>query len=124
MIINQLMIFFIISFLSEIISNILPFTFPASLMSMVILFILLSTKILSIDKIEKVGVFLQKNIALFFIPPSISLVDEFPYIKDKILPILFISLISFLLTFFSTLYTANLVTKIQERIKKNGRYNK
>lgn len=46
--------------------------------------------------------------------------DEFETIKDKLFPILFISFVSFLLTFLATAYTVKLVIKIQERIQKNG----
>lgn len=53
MIIRQLTILFLISFFSEIISSFLPFTFPTSLMAMVILFILLATKILNIKKLKQ-----------------------------------------------------------------------
>ena len=118
MIIRQLTILFSISFLSEIISKFLPFTFPSSLMAMVILFILLATKLLNINSIQNVGTFLQNHIAIFFIPPAISLMDEFSYIKDKLIIILIISFISFLITFLSTAYTVKLVIKIQERFKK------
>ena len=120
MIIRQLTILFSISFLSEIISNFLPFTFPASLMAMILLFILLISKLLNINNIETVGQFLQNHIAIFFVPPAISLMDEFETIKDKLFPILFISIVSFLLTFLSTAYTVKLVIKIQERIQNNG----
>ncbi|WP_317367593.1 CidA/LrgA family protein [uncultured Tyzzerella sp.] len=120
MVIKQLTILFFISFLSELISSLLPFTFPASLMAIIILFILLYSKLLGMKNIETVGEFLQKHIAIFFIPPAISLMDEFPYIKDKLIPILFITVVSFLLTFLSTAYTVKIVIKIQERIQKNG----
>ena len=121
MIIRQLTILFSISFLSEIISKFLPFTFPSSLMARVILCILLATRLLNINYVQDVGTFLQNYIAIFFIPPAISLMDEFSFIKDKLIPILIISFISFLLTFLSTAYTVKLVTKIQERFKKNER---
>lgn len=118
MIIRQLLLLFSISFLSKLICDFLPFTFPASLMAMVILFVLLATKILKINYVEDVGDFLQKHIAIFFIPPAVSIMNEFSYIKDKLFPLLFISFISFLLTFLSTAYTVKLVIKLQERIGK------
>lgn len=124
MIIRQLTILFSISFLSEIISSFLPFTFPASLLAMLILFVLLATKLLNIKYIENVGNFLQHNISIFFIPPAVSLIDEFPYIKEKILPILIISVISFFLTFLATAYTVNITIKLQERVRKNGKHIK
>lgn len=121
MIIRQLTILFSISFISEIISNFLPFTFPTSLLAILILFILLATKLLNIKYVQNVGDFLQTHIAIFFIPPAVSLIDQFPYIKEKIFPILIISIVSFLLTFVATAYTINLTIKLQERIQKNGK---
>lgn len=121
MIVRQLTILFFISFVSEIISNFLPFVFPASLMAMLLLFILLASKILKVEKIETVGAFLQNNIAIFFVPPAVSLIDEFEKIKSNIVAIFIISFISFLLTFLATAYTVNLVIKIQERKNKNAR---
>lgn len=121
MIIKQLTILFSISFLSELISNFLPFTFPSSLIAMIILFLLLYTKLLNIKNVQTVGEFLQNHIAIFFIPPAISLMDEFDYIKDKLIPILFITIVSFLLTFLATAYTVKFIIMVQERIQKNGK---
>ncbi len=120
MIIKQLTILFSISFLSELISNFLPFTFPSSLIAMIILFLLLYTKLLNMKNVQTVAEFLQNHIAIFFIPPAISLMDEFDYIKDKLIPILFITIVSFLLTFLATAYTVKFIIMIQERIQKNG----
>lgn len=124
MIIRQLSLFLLISFISQIISSFLPITFPASLFAMLFILILLILKILPIHSIEKVGIFLQQNLALFFIPPAVSIMEYSSTIKSQIVPILFISIISFFLTFISTAYTVKLVIYIMERSKKNERNSK
>lgn len=118
-IIIQLTILFSISFISEVISSLIPFTFPSSVLAMIILFILLVTKLLKLNQIETVATFLQKNMAMFFLPPVLALTEEYVYIKDIIFPILTISFISFFITFFMTYSSVIIVTKIQERYKKN-----
>lgn len=124
MIIRQLSLFLLISFISQIISSFLPITFPASLFAMLFILILLILKILPINSMEKVGIFLQQNLALFFIPPAVSIMEYSSTIKSQIVPILFISIISFFLTFISTAYTVKLVIYIMERSKKNERNSK
>ncbi len=116
-ILKQLGILFLLSFLCELISSFLPFTFPASVLAMIILFILLATNLIKEKYIEETSFFLQKNMALFFIPPAVSIIDEFNIFKDKIFQIIFISFISFLITFIATAFTVNLVIKIQSKFK-------
>lgn len=116
-ILQQLGILFLISFLCELVSSFLPFTFPASVLAMIILFILLATNLIKEKYIEETSSFLQKNMALFFIPPAVFIIDEFNLFKDKIFQIIFISFISFLITFTITAFTVNLVIKIQSKFK-------
>lgn len=117
-ILKQLMILFSISFLCEYISSILPFSFPSSVLSIIILFLLLVLKFIKIKHIEEVGLFLQKNMSLFFVPPAVAIIDEFSIFKDKFFIIIFISFISFLVTFIVTAFTVNLVIKIQNKLNK------
>lgn len=116
-ILNQLGIYFLLSFLCELISKFIPFTFPSSVLAMVILFILLWLNFLKENQIEETSSFLQKNMALFFIPPAVLIIDEFSLFKDKIFQIILISFISFLITFIVTAFTVNLVIKIQNKFK-------
>lgn len=116
-IVRQLLLLFALSFISEVISQALPFIFPSSLMSMLFLFFLLTSKYLKVKDIEPVGVFLQKNISIFFIPPAVNLINEWDFIKDKFLILIFISIVSFIVTFFVTGFTATLIINIQDKIK-------
>ncbi len=114
---RQLLLLFFVSFVSEIISGFLPFIFPSSLMSMLMVFMFLYFKFVKLEEIEPVGTFLQKNISIFFLPPAVSLIEEWDFIKDKIFVLLFISVVSFVVTFFVTGVTANIVINMQEKAK-------
>lgn len=116
-ILKQLTILFSISFLCEIISGFLPFTFPASVLSLLVLFLLLLSNLIKLKDVEEVGSFLQNNMAIFFVPPAVAIVDDFNLFKDKVFQILFISFVSFLITFAVTALTVNLVIKIQNKFK-------
>lgn len=118
---QQLLLLFSISFISEILSNLLPFIFPSSLMAMLLLFILLLSKYIKIKDIEPVGVFLQKHISIFFIPPAVNLIDEWDFIKDKFLILIFISVVSFLVTFLVTGFTATLIINLQEKLENKNK---
>ncbi|MFI3231517.1 MAG: CidA/LrgA family protein, partial [bacterium] len=77
---RQLLLLFFVSFISEVISGFLPFIFPSSLMSMLLVFGFLCFKLVKLEDIEPVGVFLQKNISIFFLPPAVSLMEEWDFI--------------------------------------------
>lgn len=114
-ILRQFLILFLISFISEIISSLAPFVIPSSLIGMIILFLLLLSNIIDIKNIKTVGDFLQQNIAIFFVPASISLIDEIDFIKNNFFVLFAISFISFVVAFLVTAYSAMFVAKIQER---------
>jgi holin-like protein len=63
-------------------------------MGMLILFILLNTKIIKLEKIEDVSDFFLKNIGIFFIPPGVGLLASWGIIKQNGLVILLTTVIS------------------------------
>lgn len=120
-ILKQLTILFTICFFSEIIVSFFPFSFPASVFAIIVLFLLLLFKIIKQYSIDEVCNFLQNNMALFFIPPAISILEEFHIFKNKIIYIIIISFISFIITFIVTAFTINFVIFIQKKLIK--KYN-
>lgn len=118
-ILTQIGIVLGICFLGEIISSVLPFTFPSSVISMIILFIFLITKILKTEHIKEKSDFLLKNMAFFFIPAGVGIMSNFEFIKNSIFQILIICLITTVLTFASTAFTVKAVLKFQEKRRGN-----
>ncbi|MDD4571043.1 MAG: CidA/LrgA family protein [Clostridia bacterium] len=112
--IRELTILFGICLAAELIANIMPFTMPANILGMVLLFVLLCTKVIKTEHINATSDFLLHNMAFFFIASGISLMDSFVLIKDTVLIFLFICLFSTVVTFAATAYTVTLVTHIQK----------
>ena len=71
-ILKQLLLLLVICLAGEGIAQVLPFAFPASVISMLILFALLLTGVLKLAQVQDVTSFLTGNMAFFFISPIIS----------------------------------------------------
>lgn len=71
-IIKQVGIIFSICCISVLIEQYLPFAFPASVIGMILLFLLLLTGLLKIDHIREKSDFLLANMAFFFIPAGVK----------------------------------------------------
>ena len=86
-ILMQTAVLLLICFAGEGISLVLPFAFPSSVISMILLFILLATKIIKLKQIEEVTGFLTKNMAFFFLPAGVEILENYKPVADKILPL-------------------------------------
>ena len=67
----QLAIVFALCLLGEAIAQLLPFPFPASVISMILVFLLLLQGQLKVYHIRKQTDFLLDNMAFFFIPAAV-----------------------------------------------------
>jgi holin-like protein len=106
----------------ELLSGLLPFAFPASVLSMILLFLLLSFKLLHPDHIREKADFLLKNMSFFFIPAGVAIMEQFPILSGSLLPFLLICFLSTILTFLSVALTVRLVLFLQKKAK-GGRDN-
>lgn len=113
---TQVVVLFGICLLGEAISIILPFAFPGTVISMILLFILLCCKFLKTDHIRSFSDFLLKNMALFLIPPGVDIISSLELLKKNILPFLLIVLISTVLTFAAAAYTVQGVIRLQNKL--------
>lgn len=111
----QISIVFGICLIGQGIQTILPFPFPGSVISMIILFVLLLCKIIKVHHIRVKAEFLLKNMAFFFIPAGVAIMDNYACMRDSILPLLLVCFISTILTFASTAYTVKGVIALQNR---------
>ncbi|MCH4886087.1 CidA/LrgA family protein [Acidaminobacter sp. JC074] len=98
--------------ISDLISSFI--VIPGNLIGMGILYILLSLKIVTVDYIKTAGDYLLKHMSLFFIPFGVSILLYFELIKDEIIAISVITLVS---TAFSMWLAAKVVDKFVGRSK-------
>lgn len=111
----QFLIIFSICFIGEIISAILPFAFPSSVIAMFILLILLLFKWIEIKDIKEFSDYLLKNMAFFFIPSGVSILKYTSAFEGIVLPFLLVCIITTFITFFMTSMTVRFTMKLMKR---------
>ena len=117
-ILKQIGFIFGICLVGQIIAELIPVPFPGSVMSMVLLFILFLLNWANPEKLKNVNDFLLENMSFFFVPSAVSIITKYDLIKNSIVQILIICVVSFVVTFAVTAYTVTFVMKIQERFRR------
>lgn len=117
-IIEQICVVMAICLVAEGISAILPFPFPASVLSMVLLFLLLAAKVLRPDHLREKSEFLLSNMALFFVPACVGILKYKDALLQNLLPILLICVLTTPLVFFVTGHVVQLTMRLLD--KKRG----
>ena len=116
----QIAIIFLICISGQIISLFLPFPFPGNIIAMVLLFILLFAKVIKPEKIQDFTGFLLGNMAFFFVPAGVSILESYPIMKENILPIFLICFFSTIITFLTTVAVVKLVVTLQKKYQKGA----
>lgn len=118
-VLKQLFVLFAVCLAGECVSALLPFTFPASVASMVLLLLLLACKALKPAQLEQTGGFLLENMALFFVPVCVGVLEYWDVVLQNLWPILLISLLTTPLVFLVTGHVVQLTIRLMDR--KGGR---
>ena len=87
-IMGQLALIFGLSLVGEGVAALLPVSFPSSVISMVLLMALLLTGVIKDKHIKTVSNFLVANMAFFFIPSFVGIVEHGTLMKSQALPLL------------------------------------
>ena len=121
-IIKQIGIIFSICWLAQVVEYFLPFDFPATVIGMILLFFCLLTGILKIEHIQEKSDFLLSNMAFFFIPAGVSMINYLDILKENALQLVLICVITTIVTFFVTAYSVHLTMKLlnKKNSKKGG----
>ncbi len=110
-----------VCFVGEVVAQLLPFPFPASVIGMILLFILLCAKVVKPHHIQGKVDFLLKNMAFFFIPAGVGILEHFDELKSSLLPFAAVCVITTVVTFFAAAMTVKGVMALQSRGKGGGR---
>lgn len=97
---RQILLIFLFSFLGELLRSLIPLPIPASIYGMVLLFLALSVRIISLDDIKSAGSFLVSLFPVLFVAPVVSLMDCWADIQPRLVPILCILILSSIVSFF------------------------
>ena len=100
---------------AEGISALLPFTFPATVLSMVLLLMLLSCRVLKPQQLKEKSEFLLGNMPLFFVPACVGILQYTDVLFQNFWAIILISLLTTPLVFFVTGHAVQLTMKLLRR---------
>jgi holin-like protein len=112
---RQMGIIFGIYWLSQVIEGLLPFSFPASVIALILILVLLLTRVLKPEHIRETGDFLQAGIAFFLIPVMVGLVNYVEVIAQNAVAFFVICFVSTVLTFAAVAWTVQLTCRWMEK---------
>ena len=103
---------FLICMAGEWISALLPFTLPASVVSLIILLILLLSGGVKERTIQGTSQFLINNMGMLFIPAVVGTLEYLDVLKLQIVPFLVVSIVSTPLVYLATAWSVQLLMKV------------
>ncbi|MFD1420420.1 CidA/LrgA family protein [Lactiplantibacillus songbeiensis] len=123
--IKQIMIYGLIllasSLISELVNQIWPgFPMPPALIGMIMLYLLLTLKIVKLEQVEGVSNFFVQIISLVFIPSGIALVTKLDVLKAEGVQIIIVIVMSTLMLLLFTAGIAWGLVQLKERWSKRG----
>lgn len=121
---RQLAILFAFCIFGDLLSALFLGKIPGNVMGMTLLFILLTFGILKLNQIDQTADFFLKNMAFFFLPACLGILDVLPLIRPQLFAILTVILLTTLITAAATAGTVHLVLYLQARAQlRKGREN-
>ena len=110
----QVALVFGIYWVSQGIEAVLPVAFPASVISLLLLLVLL-TGIVKMDHVREKSDFLLGNLGFFFIPVSVSIINYVDLIWQNAAAFLTVCVVSMVLTYGATVWAVHLTRRLMER---------
>ena len=116
----QIILIVLFSFLGELLHFLIPIPIPASIYGMVLLFLALSLKIIPVKAVKETGSFFTSLLPLLFVGPIVSLLDHWEHLKDNLIPMLLIVLVSTVVVFAVSGWVTGLIIKSRKGDKDDA----
>ena len=110
-----------ICLVGEGVAALLPVAFPASVISMVLLMVLLLTGVVKDRHIQTASHFLVANMAFFFLPSFVGLLEHIELLKSQLVPLLLIVVLTTPVVYLITGWTVRLLM-LRHRNRKEDRH--
>jgi holin-like protein len=115
---SQIGIVFAICWLGTLIEAVLPFPLPASVIAMLILLVLLLVRVLHPRHVQEKSDFLLGNLQFFFIPATVGIMNYVDVLRENLVVLPVICIVSTIATFAVTAATVTLTNRLLNRRKK------
>ena len=111
----QLTIILGVSFLGEVLNNLIPPPVPASIYGLVIMFILLFTKAIKVETIRETSDFFLVTMPMFFIVAGVGVIEYWDIIKPMLLPSFIIMIVTTIIIMVTTGSLTQFLIKITDK---------
>ena len=117
----ELALILVICLVGEWIAGLLPFAFPASVISMVLLMVLLMTGVVKERQIRTVSHFFVVNMGLFFVPALVGTLAYTDVLSAQLIPFLVVTFLTTPVVYLVTAWSVQLLMKALR--KKEGAHH-
>lgn len=100
--VRQFLIIILVSCIGELLNHFIPLPIPASIYGLVLMLALLVCKILPLDAVKETAEFLVNIMPIMFIPAAVGLLAYWTELKEFLIPVCVISVVSTVLVMLST----------------------
>ncbi|MEB2358632.1 antiholin-like murein hydrolase modulator LrgA [Bacillus pumilus] len=115
---SQAFIFATVMFVSNLISMYLPIPMPASVIGLVLLFVLLTTKIVKLEQVEQLGTSLTGLISFLFVPSGISVIQSLGVMQEVGVQVVGVIIIATIILLAATGLFSQLLLQLSEKPQK------
>lgn len=112
---KQFGVILLITFLGEILKAVIPLAIPASIYGLVLMLIALQTKLITLEHVQDVGVFLIEIMPIMFIPAAVGLMDSWEVLKPICIPVIIITVLTTVIVMAVTGRVTQLVINVEKR---------
>ena len=116
---RELGIILAICVLGEVISILIGGALPANVLGMILLLVLLATRLIKARQVEHAADFFLKNMAIFFLPVSLGILEIYNQLKSQLIAIIAVWFITTFLTALATAATVHFILVLQNKKGEN-----
>ena len=114
-ILKQFALIFLLFWASHGVSTLLPFTMPASVIGLLLMFVLLLAGILKTESIREAAEFLQGNMTLFLLPVVTSSMNYVDVIMENAFGFFVVCIVTTILTYAAVVWSVHLTVKLMKK---------
>lgn len=118
--VKQFCIILLLSFIGEVLYEILPFPVPASVYGLILMLAALVSGILKVSQVKETAVFLVEIMPVMFIPAGVGLMSSWNTLKPVLIPVLVITVLTTVIVMAVTGKVAQAIIKREEGGRQNG----
>lgn len=116
---RELGIILAICVVGEVISILIGGALPANVLGMILLLVLLASRLIKAHQVEHAADFFLKNMAIFFLPVSLGILEIYNQLKSQLVAIIAVCFITTFLTALATAATVHFILVFQNKKGEN-----